>query len=303
MTGTIMKRTDIAVVNQGVDLIFDNIHEKITVDGIAERCCFSRYYYNRLFKSVTGENIYGYVKRLRLEIAAFQLIRFPHVSITRVAADLGYSSSNFAVLFKGRYGVSPSRFRQNPGLPLGHRGRSVLSRIRALQENKPETLLRDMDRRISFETIPDLKLMYRRFKGGFHELPRAWRDFCRHAAAVCPGSPLEYYGISYDDPLIVGAGNCLYDLCVRAVDSAPVRGENHRHIQKGTYLCYHFDGHVGQLSRIYNDLLSVWMPHRGFIMGPGFSFERYHAGTGPGGRLVMDLCVPVLWDKARIQKY
>ena len=94
-----MKRTHITIVNQGVDFIVDNLFDKISVNMVADHCCFSRHYFNRLFKSVTNESIYSFIKRLRIETAAFKLVKFPHLSITDVAVDLGFSSSNFAAIF------------------------------------------------------------------------------------------------------------------------------------------------------------------------------------------------------------
>ena len=102
----LLNGTHITIVNQGVDFIIGNLFDKITVNMIADHCCFSRYYFNRLFKSVIGESLYSFIKRLRIETAAFKLIKFPNLRITRVAAELGYSSSNFTVLFKKYYGIS-----------------------------------------------------------------------------------------------------------------------------------------------------------------------------------------------------
>jgi AraC family transcriptional regulator len=288
-----MNRTHITIVNQAVDFIVDHLFEKITVDMIADHCCFSRYYFNRLFKSVTNENIYGFIKRLRIETAAFKLIKFPHLSITEVAVDLGCSSSNFAVLFKNHFGVPPSRFRSNPKLPLKLESQSTLERIQDLQKHRPEQLLEQMDRKISPESLPDIKLAYQRFQGSYHDLPQAWHSFCEEMERALPGAPLEFYGISYDDPLIAGKNRCLYDLCARATSSAKVRTENYRTLSEGTYLCYHYTGHVNELNRLYNDLFGVWMPHRGYVMGPGLCFERYHADDLPEGQVDMDLCVPV----------
>jgi AraC family transcriptional regulator len=298
-----VNRTHITIVNQGVDFIVDHLFETLTVDMIADHCCFSRYYYNRLFKSVTGESIYGFIKRLRLEAAAFKLIKCPHLSITYIAAELGYSSSNFSVLFKTHYGLSPSRFRSCPRLLLEPGSKLVLERIRNLQKNKPEALLNRMDRQVSFKEIPDITLMYQRFKGRYQDLPRVWQAFCEKMERLFPGFPVEYYGISYDDPLIAGENRCLYDLCAQVPRTVKVREENFRKIPAGSYLCYYFDGHVRELSRIYNDLFGVWMPHRGYITGPGLCFERYHPATEDGSRVVMDICVPVLSGiRAQIQK-
>lgn len=298
-----VNRTHITIINQGVDYIIDNLYEKITVEMIADHCCFSRHYYNRLFKSVTGESIYSFIKRLRLETAAFKLIKFPNLSITSIAADLGYSSSNFSVIFKTYYNLSPSQFRIKSKLPLEPESKMMLQHIRDLQKNKPHKLLRRMDKQISFEEMPDIRVLYKRFIGNYQNLSPVWIDFCDEMEQTFSDSLIEFYGISYDDPLISGKDNCMYDLCARVTNSAKIESTNYRNIPGGVYLCYRFEGHARELNRIFNDLFAVWMPHRGYIMGQGFCFERYHKASVPGGFIVMDLCIPVLsTTRARIQK-
>lgn len=288
-----MNRTHITIVNQAVDFIVDHLFDPLSVEMIADHCCFSRHYFNRLFKSVTRESVYRFIKRLRIETAAFKLIKFPHLSITDVAAELGYSSSNFSVLFKARYGQSPSGFRKNPTLPLEPEARAVLDRIKALQAAPPKKLLARMDQQIRFKTLPAFRVMYERFTGNYQKLQTVWPEFCSRMAALYPGIPLEYLGISYDDPMIAGPDSCLYDLCVGLKPSMKPTPQNRRTLPAGTYLCYRFDGRISRLAQAYNTLLGVWMPHRGHIMGPGLCFERYDPATDPPNRLVMDICVPI----------
>ena len=283
-------RDHATIVNTGIDYIFDHLFDDLAVEQIADHCGFSRYYFNRLFRSVTGESVYAYIKRLRLETAAFKLVKFPHLSITTVAADLGYTSSNFAVLFKEHYKVPPSRFRIRPRLPSGPGHTTVLRRIQELQKNKPEALLSRMDRRISFEDLPKLTFRYRRYQGSYRHLPSVWKEFCREMEHLFSGTPIVYYGISYNDPLIAGEEQFLYDLCA---DAPRICGGNYRTVPEGRYLCYRFDDHIRELRRTYNDLFAVWMPHRGYTMGAGLCLERYHTGMTPGGRIILDLCIPV----------
>jgi AraC family transcriptional regulator len=292
--GNSLNRTHITIVNQGVDFIIGNLFEKITVDMIADHCCFSRYYFNRLFKSVIGESLYSFIKRLRIETAAFKLIKFPNLSITSVAAELGYSSSNFTVLFRKYYGISPSQFRLNPKLPLDFESCSALKRIQNLQKNKPLKLLKQMAQHISFETMPDIKTMYQRFKGNYKDLPEVWQSFCEKMETSFPDSPLELYGISYDDPLIVGENKCLYDLCARVSRPLKLTGANYKTIPGGLFLIYRFEDHVRNLSQIYNDLFAIWMPHKGYVMDNRLCFEHYHEGTESGGHLIMDICIPIV---------
>lgn len=298
--GNPLNRTHITIVNQGVDFIIGHLFEQITVDMIADHCCFSRYYFNRLFKSVIGENLYSFIKRLRMETAAFKLIKFPNLSITSVAAELGYSSSNFSVLFKKYYGISPSQFRLNPKLPLEPENRSVLKRIQNLQKSTPLKLLEQMEQHISFETIPDIKIMYQRFKGNYKDLPEVWKSFCEKIETSFQEFPLEFYGISYDDPLIVGKSKCLYDLCTRVTSPSKASGANYKTIPGGAFLIYRFNDHFQKLSQIYNDLFAIWMPHKGYIMDNRLCFERYHEGTESGGKLVMDVCIPIV-SKTRLK--
>ncbi len=298
-----VNRTHITIINQGVDFIIDNLVEKLTVEMIADHCCFSRYYFNRLFRSITGENIYAFIKRLRLEAAAFKLIKFPNISITDIAAELGYSSSNFSVMFKSHYSISPSQFRANPKLPLNPAGKQMLQRILDLQKNKPKTLLRQMDKQVFFEEFPEIKLAYQRFNGNYRNLSPVWENFCDKMERSFPDAPIEFYGISYDDPLVAGEDRCQYDLCARVTDSMKCAGDNFKKIHSGLYLCYRFEGHVSELPRVFSDLFGVWMPHRGHIMGQGLCLERYHRTSVPGVFVVMDLCVPVLpSSRAQIQK-
>ncbi len=61
-----------------------------------------------------------------------------------------------------------------------------------------------MDRQIQIKNLPAIKVIYQRFRGDCQQLPPVWADFCGRMAALYPGIGLEYYGSSYDDPMIAG---------------------------------------------------------------------------------------------------
>ncbi|WP_021167832.1 DNA-binding transcriptional regulator SoxS [Sporomusa ovata DSM 2662] len=44
------------IKNQGINYIYRNLDKSISVEEIAEQCCFSKYYFNRMFKVIVGEN-------------------------------------------------------------------------------------------------------------------------------------------------------------------------------------------------------------------------------------------------------
>jgi len=62
---------------------------------------------------VTGESLYQFILRLRVERAATQLCQNFDVPVSQIALDLGFSSaSTFARAFQAQFGVSASDFRK-----------------------------------------------------------------------------------------------------------------------------------------------------------------------------------------------
>lgn len=129
-----MERTDqIAAIEEAVDYIQANLDGDLAVEAIADRACFSRHYFNRLFSSVTGEPVHAFVRRLRLERAAFRLMKSPEMSLTEIALEARYSPSNFAVAFRERFGMSASGYRAAPPPPPCGAYEKALERIAALR--------------------------------------------------------------------------------------------------------------------------------------------------------------------------
>lgn len=72
---------------------------------------FSVPHFHRIFSAIVGENLYGYIRRMRMERAGRKL-RMGAVDITEVALAAGYDShAAFSKAFKRYYGLSPSEFR------------------------------------------------------------------------------------------------------------------------------------------------------------------------------------------------
>lgn len=89
-----------------------HIDEPLNRDVLAAVAGFSVPHFHRIFISCVGENIAGYVRRVRMERAGRKL-RMGAVDITEVALAAGYDShAAFSKAFKQQYGLSPSVFRQ-----------------------------------------------------------------------------------------------------------------------------------------------------------------------------------------------
>jgi two-component system response regulator YesN len=85
--------------------------ENLTVADVAESVFLSPTYVSLLFKQETGETVYEYLTRVRIEKAK-ELLKDPRHKFYEVSELVGYSDpSHFSKLFKKHTGFSPSTFR------------------------------------------------------------------------------------------------------------------------------------------------------------------------------------------------
>ncbi|MBO5867296.1 MAG: AraC family transcriptional regulator [Oscillospiraceae bacterium] len=95
-----------------IGYIKDNLSRKLTVEEIADRAGFSKYYFLRLFKKITGCTVIQYVNLLRCEQAK-DLLRTGNHSVKEVAALCGFENlSYFTGVFKKHTGTLPNAYKQ-----------------------------------------------------------------------------------------------------------------------------------------------------------------------------------------------
>ena len=75
------------IIDQAIDYILQHRREEIRLEDVARYCHFSKYHFCRLFKALTGESVYGFIKRVRLEESAFRLKVEQGRSITEIGAE------------------------------------------------------------------------------------------------------------------------------------------------------------------------------------------------------------------------
>jgi AraC family transcriptional regulator len=98
-------------VNRAIDHIVRHIAGPVRLEEVSEAAGFSPFHFHRVFKSLLGETLGQFVKRLRLERALYLMSHAPSRSLTDVALDCGFSSSSdFSRSFRQRYNAAPSVF-------------------------------------------------------------------------------------------------------------------------------------------------------------------------------------------------
>lgn len=98
-------------IARAIDYIHAHLGDALTVAELAGVAALSPSQFARVFKSTTGEAVWSYVQRCRIERAreALQATRLP---ISQIAFDYGFSSQNhMTTLFRRYLGVTPGALR------------------------------------------------------------------------------------------------------------------------------------------------------------------------------------------------
>jgi len=86
-----------------------------TTQVAAASAGMSRMHLNRKLRALSGQSTHEFIRAMRLE-AARELLQKP-LSVESIAKSAGFkSSSHFAVVFRQRFGVGPSRYREMKSL-------------------------------------------------------------------------------------------------------------------------------------------------------------------------------------------
>ena len=92
--------------------IEQHYNEDLTLEELSKVASFSKYHFHRIFKSIVGENVSDYIRRVRLSSTTLKFKT--NQKITEIALDSGYeTNSSFSKAFKKYFGITPKEFSQN----------------------------------------------------------------------------------------------------------------------------------------------------------------------------------------------
>lgn len=221
------------IINKAITYILSNLEEDISVGDVSSFCGISKYHLNRIFRKETGEALYEFIKRNKIERSAWRLKVEKNKSVTEISSDYGYSSSNFSTEFKKSLHISPSLFRKESE-----------ERVHLCSLSRGLTLddMESMEKNITIETLPDMFVIYERKKGNYKNMPSQWCSFIEKYSYLKTDDTL-YIECTLDDPSITDEDNCLYEIC-QTVDKTDRRISNlsTTKFTGGKYAVYHYKG-------------------------------------------------------------
>lgn len=271
------------LINKSIDFIIQNMDRELSVKDIAAEFHFSESYFSRSFKAATGESVYEFIKRLKMEQSAVDIKLTRDRQITDIGLDYGYSASNYSSAFKKHHSISPARFRraaevsemQNPFYPEG------LSKFGAFEEYEAN---------IKITELEDIPVIYERIVGNYIDLKEKWPLFISaHREMINEGT--RFIERFYSDPAVASRDSCIYDICISAEEDLKL--ENSTVVGGGRYAIYRYEGLIRDIFCSVQGVFSVWLPKSGYVMDKRYALNIYPRIEENSDSVVMDLCIPV----------
>ena len=240
--------------------IQNNLHEDLSLEQIATVAGFSAYHFHRLFKTFTGESVKSYIRRLRLENAAFRL-KTQKEQIIDIAFDSGfYTHETFTRAFNKKFGINPSEYKKEKKAFSD----SYLKNIKQVYFKKRHCIFKRYIGPYENSGIPtDNKSLWHSLIG---YLPSNMKDITK----------LELFGISYDDPSITEHKNIRYDACISVPDNFS-QTETSLILKEGFYISADHIGPFNELTKSYHYLIYNWLALYNYSIDENIApFEQFH---------------------------
>lgn len=291
--GNTSQREYNARIHRAQDYIEKHLEQPLPLEEIARAAHFSPFHFHRVYHAMTGETIYQFILRIRLERAASNLCQRSTDPVTNIALDLGFSSSaTFARAFKARFGLSASEYRRQH---LRKNRKTQGKESKESTGDSPYSARVDSDinpRRIEMKSVKPLsievkELAARQVAYVRHVGPYAGDEalFGRLFATVknwagprgLLGSPdIEHIAIYHDDPGVTAPQQLRISVGVTVPAGTPAAGEvSLLDIPAGRYICARFEIDASEFGAAWQYVCGEYLPQSGWQPGDGPCYESY----------------------------
>ena len=280
----------LALIQQTIDYIEDNLTDELSLPKIAEVAQLSMFHFQRVFLSVVGESPCDYVRRRRLTMAAQELLD-TDARIFDIALRYQFGSQeSFTRSFKAYFGLTPGRYRQRGSRLFIEKPRLTVERLTKLVRGL--TLEPKIVEHPGF-TVVGLRCASRVSENYLHHF---WRTCVDQLARIqVPGSlvytglyePLSHVGFTCDTEFTYLAG-------IRVDVPGPIPDWlTLRTIPPAKYAVFTRKDKSVTREDAYNYIFSTWFPKSKCKLAELNTLE-YYGPSAPGSRTEVEICIPLL---------
>ena len=240
--------------------IEQNYNYDLTLQELSKIAGFSKYHFHRIFKSIIGENLSDYIRRVRLSSTTLKFKT--NQKITQIAIDSGYeTNASFSKAFKNHFGITPKEFSQNAKKKKG------------LKMLKPKIV-----------ELESVEVLCVRKEGSYEKSAKeAWEVLMGFAyqnkikyKKNLMGKDAMMFGIGHDNPNIIDEEKLRFDACI-SWDDKTVKSEGEissKIINSGKYAMFLHKGAYENLKNTYDEI-GDWIVESGVEVRDSPMFEKY----------------------------
>ncbi|WP_162048412.1 AraC family transcriptional regulator [Vibrio taketomensis] len=289
-----LSRQHVSRINDALFHIHKDITQDLPAKLLADVAAYSEQHFHRVFKHVVGEPVHSYVRRVRMEYAANQLMFDVHTSVVDVANKCGFNSvSSFSRAFKATFAMSPGEWRN----PIRHSAEKpylkdpeiAAAYLRVAERNLPEPLVID---------VPTRSVAYVRHQGYGRSIAKAWLLLKAWAETEQRDFSLQF-GLHHSNPAWVELDKCRYVACI-AIDKPVQRRSvvNQMTVPGGLHAVFRLTGVYGELLPQLSMILERWLPQSGFKQRSTPAYVQYHRNhfLNNDEQFELDFYLPVSFD-------
>lgn len=229
-----------------VDAVRNDLREAHSLTELASHANSSKHHFHRRFLAVTGETPLQFVRRSRLERAAYLMMASPDRTLTDIGHEVGFSeTSAFSRSFRQMYGIAPSKWKRNP---------------------RPVTSAADSTPTVQITTHPAMTLASIRARGvfGLDDLSPSFDRLC--AWMQDNGLDLDrstLVGMSSDNYRLTPLDRVTYSFGFSVSPGASAsRGIHVKHLPAFTAATISIDGGLPDIAAAWDHLYDEWFPSR-----------------------------------------
>lgn len=305
------RREYVGRINRVMDYVRANLAGDLRLETLARVASFSPFHFHRVFRSVVGETLNDFIRRVRAAAAASRLLNNPKASISEIAAQCGYSSSSaFAREFRNAFGMSATEFRRG-GRDAARRIRQVKSKEGQAESKIQEdpspaasytpatTPLRRSVMKFSVEVkhLPEWNVVYIRHVGAYNKVGEAFERLFQWAGprGLIRFPETKSLAVYHDSPEVTDPSKLRSDACLTVPPGTKVDGDvGAMKVPGGLFAVAHVEMDVTQFGEAWDKLME-WMPTSGYQPDDRMCYEMYlnDPDTHPEKKWVVDICEPI----------
>jgi AraC family transcriptional regulator len=288
----------ISKINRVQDYIESHLGDELGVQQLARVASFSEYHFQRIFRQITGESLYSFIKRLRLEKAVFLLRKNDQLTIQDIALAVGFSNqASFAKALKERYRVSASVIRKIDDMEMD----KLIIEISRNGKVSKKIMGYSIPIELEIKAIDPIRVLYIRHTGAykgdsdlFMKLFTRLYSYASKRGLV--GSGTKWFAVYHDYGDLTEEEKLRLSVCMSIANDYNSQGEfGCMELAGGKYAVGRFLLDTNEYQGAWDFMVSKWLPESGYMPDDRMCFEYYppQEYENDGMRRMVEIFIPI----------